>query len=223
MTRCHREPEAPHEGFAWTEPDPLELTVHTPRLIIRLWELHEAARMFEVINACRDSLLPWLPWARTEHFHLSSTTEYVAKQLNRSRRPFTADGIGLGIFEKATGQLLGGSGLHDLRRDTASVEIGYWVRGDRRNQGFCTEAVAHWISKLLAPQARGGLGLNRIRVYCSADNKASARVPEKLGLTPEVMQRQDYHVPHHGVTDRLGWGVLASEWDTTNHRPLAAQ
>ena len=76
---------------------------------------------------------------------------------------------------------------------------------------------------MLLPQAEGGLGLNRVRVFCSADNTPSSRVPEKLALTPELRQRADYFVPDHGVTDRLGWGVLAGEGATSSHRPRAAQ
>ncbi len=223
MTRCHAEPHHPDQGFAWTEPSPLDLLVQTPRLIVRPYELDDAPEVFAAVNASRDALLPWMPWAREQHRGLASTTEYVAKQINALARPFTADGIGMGVFEKDTGRFVGGTGFHDLRRDSASVEVGYWVRSDRQRRGYCTEAVAHWFSRLLTPQPDGGLGLNRVRVYCSGDNKPSARVPAKLGLTAELMQRQDYHVPHHGVTDRLGWGVLAGEWDTAEHRPRAAQ
>lgn len=218
MTRCHSEPEAPDEGYAWKEPDPLELRVRTPRLLLRPYELDDAQRLFDAVNADRESLLPWLPWARTEHRQIASTLHFISGQILRLAKPLPPDGVALGVFDASTEELLGGSGFHDLRRDTASVEIGYWVRGDRQRQGICTEATAHWLSKLLAPQDHGGLGLRRVRVYCSADNKASARVPEKLGLRAEVMQRGDYYVHHHGVTDRLGWGVMADEWDCDNHR-----
>jgi RimJ/RimL family protein N-acetyltransferase len=174
--------------------------------------------LFDTINAVRDGLLPWLPWARTEHREIASTLNFISSQILRRRKPLAPEGVALGVFDRSTGDLLGGSGFHDLRRDTASVEVGYWVRADRHNQGICTEATAHWLSRLLAPQDAGGLGLRRVRIYCSAQNKASARVPEKLGLRAEVMQRQDYFVPHHGVTDRLGWGVIHDEWDHHNHR-----
>ncbi len=219
MTHCHSETHQPDAGFAWKEPDALNLRVETPRLIIRPYELDDAPQVFEAVNACRDSLLPWMPWARTEHHEIASTINYVSQQIMRLRKPFTSDGVGVGVFDKTSDEFLGGTGFHDLRRDTASVEIGYWVRADRRNQGVCTESTAHWLSKLLTPQDRGGLGLQRVRIYCSGDNKASSRVPEKLGLRAEVTQRADYFVPHHGVTDRMGWGVMHDEWDTGAHKP----
>ncbi len=218
MTHCHSEGRHPDSGFAWKEPATLDLRVETPRLVIRPYELDDAPMVYEAVNACRESLLPWMPWARTEHHEIASTIHYLSKQMMRLRKPFTIDGVGIGIFSKSTNEFLGGTGFHDLRRDTASVEIGYWVRGDRRNHGVCTESTAHWLSRLLAPQDAGGLGLRRVRIYCSGDNRASSRVPEKLGLRAEVMQRGDYYVPHHGVTDRLGWGVMHDEWDCENHK-----
>ncbi|MFI4897227.1 MAG: GNAT family N-acetyltransferase [Phycisphaerales bacterium JB059] len=218
MTRCFREPESPAEGFAWKEPSLLDLRVESARLLLRPYELEDAPLLFDAVNQDRDALLPWLPWARTEHREMASTLNFISGQILRLRKPLPAEGVALGVFDKSSGQLLGGAGFHDLRRDTASVEVGYWVRGDRHRQGICTESTAHWLSRLLAPQDAGGLGLRRVRIYCSADNRASSRVPEKLGLRPEVMQRQDYFVPHHGVTDRLGWGVMHDEWDCENHR-----
>lgn len=221
MTRCHNEPEHPESGFAWTDPDAFPAPIQTPRLVVRPYTLDDTQPLFDTINATRDSLLPWLPWARTEHTSLAATTKFVADQTLRATKPLTNDGIVLGIFDRSTHTLLGGTGLHDLRRDTASCEIGYWMRHDQRNQGLTTEAVAHWISAIFTPQPQGGLGLNRVRVFCSADNTASTRVPEKLNLPNELHQRADYFVPHHAVTDRLGWGVLASEWDTVNHRMMS--
>lgn len=217
MTRCFREPEAPNEGFAWKEPDPLDLRVETPRLIVRPYEIDDAQQLFDAVNNARDALLPWLPWARTEHREIASSINFVSGQMLKLKKPLPADGVALGVFDKASGELLGGTGFHDLRRDTACVEVGYWVRGDRHNQGVCTEATAHWLSRIFTPQDQGGLGLRRVRIFCSADNKASSRVPEKLGLRAELMQRGDYYVPHHGVTDRLGWGVMHDEWDCKNH------
>ncbi len=218
MTHCHSETLTPDTGFAWKEPAALDLRVETERVIVRPYVLDDAQPVFEAVNLSRDSLLPWMPWARTDHHELASTVHYVSQQIVRLSKPLTTEGVGVGIFDKASGQFLGGTGFHDLRRDTASVETGYWIRADRRREGLCTEAMARWLSKMLAPQNSGGLGLRRIRIYCSSGNTPSTRVPEKLALRGEVMQRQDYYVPHHGVTDRLGWGVMHDEWDCVRHR-----
>jgi RimJ/RimL family protein N-acetyltransferase len=76
----------------------------------------------------------------------------------------------------------------------------------------------HFISWLLRPRDAGGLGLRRVRLTCSAANVASRGVLEKLGIPLEATLRREEHVPGVGITDRLGWGVLAEEWDTNAHR-----
>lgn len=215
MTRCAREPECPEEGFAWKPPSPLQFRVETERLLLRPYEPADVEPLFEAVNASREALVPWLPWARSDHRVIASTMRYVSSQIMAltDTDALIAGGLGVAITDKTDGSFVGGTGFHDLRRDSASCEIGYWIRADRHGQGLCTEAVRHWIAWLLETPDKGGLGLNRIRIFCSADNTPSARVPEKLGLRAEVRQRLDYHVPGYGVTDRLGWGVLAEEWD----------
>ncbi len=222
MTRCASEHEKVDEGLAWRPPSSLTVRVETPRLVIRSRTLEDGPALFEAINASRDRLLPWMPWARTDHFDLASTTEYLAGRISTAQDPSQLIGEGaqrgfdVGIFERE-GACVGGTGFNDVRPSTASAETGYWIRGDCHGRGYCTEAMRHWISWLLRPQDAGGLGLQRLRIYCSSANKASQRIPQKLGLRQEVMQRADYYVPDVGVTDRLGWGVLADEWDCDRH------
>ena len=222
MTRCASERETPGEGLGWTPPAQLCIRVETPRLLIRAYTLDDVPAVFEAVNASRDSLIPWMPWAATDHRELAGTAQYISSQIvaagdtQKLAGEGALKGIGVGIFEQ-DGAFVGATGFHDVRPSTASAETGYWIRADRHGRGYCTEAIAHWLSWLLTPHAAGGLGLARVRIYCSSENKASQRIPEKLGLKQEVHQRADYHVPGVGVTDRLGWGVLAEEWDCARH------
>ncbi len=214
MTRCASESNRPGEGFAWTDPDPLTLTARTDRLVIRPYRTDDVGDVFEAVELSRATLLPWMPWARVSGDREAATMAYIATQVTNSTGPLKPEGVGVGIFEASTGGFVGATGFHDLRRETASVETGYWIRADRHREGLCTEAMHGWITHLLSPQGDGGLGLNRVRIYCSSDNHPSQQIPRKLGLRQEVHQRADYFVPEHGVTDRLGWGVLAEEWNT---------
>jgi RimJ/RimL family protein N-acetyltransferase len=107
--------------------------------------------------------------------------------------------------------------VHDLQRASASCETGYWIHREAGGQGYAGEACAATISWAMKPAGEGGLGLRRVRVICSGANHRSVRVIEKLGLPKELHQRQENHLPGVGLTDRLGWGVMAHEWDTTRH------
>lgn len=221
MTRCASEDRYASKGLGWTPPAPLPLPIETPRLTIRAYEPADAPECFRVVDDCRDSLLPWLPWARSDHLDEEASLRAILNWRAELRDTSVLKHIILGVWERDTGELVGGSGFHDVRADTASCETGYWTRPDRRGRGYALEATAHLLSACLRPQGEGGFGFRRVRIYCSSANGASKRIPEKLGLPPEVMQRRDYHVEGVGPTDRLGWGVLAEEWDADAHRMRA--
>lgn len=221
MTRCASEHDT-GLGLGWTPPCPFAVRLETPRLVIRQYELGDAEHVFEAVSSSREHLLPWMAWARDSHSDAASTTHYVTTQILALRDPASFRGVGIGIFDKQTGRFLGGTGVHGVHRDTASAETGYWIRADAIGRGLATEATAHVLSWAFGDQAFGGLALRRVVIYCSARNARSARIPEKLGLRQEVHQRQDYFVSGVGCTDRLGWGVLAEEWDCARHRLKAS-
>lgn len=211
----------PAAGLRWEAPNPVRVELETDRLTIRPYRLSDADEVFGVIHSSMSHLTPWMPWAPT-HTGLAVTTKYIAEQIIALTAGPKFTNIGIGIFEKDTGDFVGGTGVHDVRRDTASCETGYWIRHDRVGRGYATEACARVLSWALGDQSTGGLGLRRVRIYCSSANRASSRVPEKLGLAPEVRQREDYYIEGIGPTDRLGWGVMAGEWDTASHRVIPA-
>lgn len=221
MTRCASELNFPRPGLGWRAPEPVVCRLETPRLLVRAYTLDDAPAMLDVVQGSLHHLLPWMAWA-PGHTSLAFSTKYVADQMLAQTAGEKFNAIGVGIFEKDTGDFVGGTGVHDVRSDTASCETGYWVRHDRVGRGYATEACRHVISWALSPQDSGGLGLRRVRIYCSGANTPSSRIPARLGLRQEVHQREDYYVDGHGPTDRLGWGVMADEWDTDHHRLTTA-
>lgn len=218
MTHCASENAFPAPGLNWTPPDPIPCELTTDRLTIRPARLDEAETLNHIIRAARDHLLPWMPWARSQHDQVAGTAKYIAEQQLALKAGTAFSALGLSVFETDSGELVGGTGIHDVRRDTASCETGYWIRPDRHARGYATEACARVLSWALGDLKHGGLGLRRVRIYCSGANAASQRVPVKLGLHKEVHQRDDYYLEGLGPTDRLGWGVMAREWDCARHR-----
>ena len=218
MTHCASENLYPASGLDWTPPDPIRCELESERLIVRGYRLEDAQQVFEAIAESRnDHLLPWMPWCKENHHTLESTAKYVCEQALSLMQPSSFNNVGTGIFCKTTGKFIGGSGVHDVRRDTASCETGYWIRKSEIGHGYAKEACARTISWALSSQTRGGLGLSRVRLYCSAANVHSKNLIEQLGIEQEVHQRSDYFIEGIGCTDRLGWGVLAEEWDTEKH------
>lgn len=218
MTRCASEERHPAKGLAWTPPTPLPLPIEMPRITARLYEPADADQLHAVVSACRDSLMPWLPWSREDHADPERSLHFIVNHRVSLRDPAKLNAIVLGLFDRDTGRLLGGHGIHDIRRDTASCETGYWLAPEARGQGLITQATAHILSWCFRPQTDHGMGLRRARIYCSGHNEPSKRIPQRLGLRQEVTQREDSFLEGLGLTDRLGWGVMATEWDTLNHR-----
>ncbi|MBL4590699.1 MAG: GNAT family N-acetyltransferase [Phycisphaerales bacterium] len=222
MTRCNHENNDFAKGVGWTPPEQITCHLETERLIVRSYTPDDTQAMFDAVNESRDGhLLPWMcHWADKGHRTIEDSTKYICEQHLALQNSATFSDVGTGIFEKSTGRFIGGSGIHDVRRATASCETGYWIRRDALGNGYALEASERTVSWALQSQDAGGLGLNRVRLYCSGSNPHSERVIDQLGITREVEQREDYFIPTIGLTTRLGWGVLAREWDCTNHCAL---
>lgn len=220
MTHCSSENQFPAAGFEWTAPDPLPLRIESDRLLIRTYTLDDVEEVYRVVNETREHLIPWLPWCRAGYTDMDASTHEIATFIMELRKPMELSRVIFGVFLKETGELIGGSGIHDIRRDTASCETGYWISKSHTRMGYGEEACRRTISWAMQDQLKGGMGLRRVRIYCSGENKASTRLIEKLAIRAEVMQRDDYYVEGVGCTDRLGWGVLRSEWDCENHRMI---
>ena len=93
-----------------------------------------------------------------------------------------------------------------LQREWQRAELGYWLGVPFWNQGYITEAAG-----ALVDYAFGTLGLNRVFACHFADNPASGRVMQKIGMTQEGVLRQHY-VRFDQPKDTIYYGLLREEW-----------
>lgn len=211
----------------WTPPAPVPDVLTTPRLVIRRYRDGDERALNEAITLSRESLLPWLPWAKSSHLTLNETIHDLVRFRRESENLGEHDALVLGVFRRDTGALVGGSGFHTLKRDTHQGEIGYWTDARSRRQGYCTEATRWLISWMLTPQGealRGadgrevpGWGFRRVEILCAGGNAASEGVPRKIGLRLEQRRVLDRWVDGVGWQDTLSWGILREEWDRDGH------
>jgi RimJ/RimL family protein N-acetyltransferase len=177
--------------------------------------------MLQALDIDRTSFSPWLPWVQKDNRNTDECLTAISRmQERRERTEPPADDFVIGIFDRASGSAIGGTGLHRIVHAAAEGEIGYWIRPDRRAQGLCTEAIAGLISWAFTPQPGGGWGLRRIHIRCAARNLASQRVPAKLGLRQEARLIGERWIEGFGYDDTLVWGVLSGEWNRRDHRRL---
>ena len=87
------------------------------------------------------------------------------------------------------------------------AELGWVLDPTYGGHGYATEAVAGLIRICFED-----LGLRRVTASCFADNKASWRLMERLGMRREVHTlRESLHRSGEWL-DGMGYALLADEW-----------
>ena len=107
----------------------------------------------------------------------------------------------LEIVRLDRGLFQAGDGVRDRR-----AELGYWLAQPAWGNGFATEAAEAAIDFGFAR-----LGLARIYAQVLADNRASLRVLDKLGMVNEGVKRQHVHKARR-LHDVVLYGLLRDEW-----------
>jgi RimJ/RimL family protein N-acetyltransferase len=217
----------------------------TPRLVVRQYRLSlqtatgqvdgDEQALHEAIDISRQSLLPWLPWARTGHLTVQASRDDIGRFNREAGQIEAGKAMVLGVFlrdvaggHRAHGAtLVGGVGFHTVNVETHQAEIGYWTDVRHRRRGYCLEATRWLLSWMLTPQneqcidaaghARPGWGFRRVEITCAEPNAASRGVPTALGLRQEQRLVGAKWIDGIGWCDSLGWGVLRDEWDRQTH------
>ncbi len=174
----------------------------TPRLCIRCWHPADAASLKAAVDASREHLQPWMPWA-----HQETTLQDQIERLRQVRAQFDAGkDFVYGVFSQDETQTWGSSGLHTRVGDQAR-EIGYWIHVDQIGQGFATE-----VSAALTKIAFEIDGMDRVEIHCDPENLASAAIPKKLGYTYEATLLRRSHWPDGKVEDSMIWTLFAEQY-----------
>ncbi|MBU1050349.1 GNAT family N-acetyltransferase [Candidatus Bipolaricaulota bacterium] len=186
--------------------------IETERLVIRCWEPEDAALAKKAIDASRDHLREWMPWADTDPEPL----EVMVKRVRHFRAMFDLDkDYVYAIFNRGETQVLGGSGLH-TRLGEHAREIGYWIHVDHINQGYATE-----VSAALTKVAFEIDDVDRVEIHCSPLNLASASVPRKIGFVHEATLRRRGPLKDGQPVDSMIWSMHA--FDYPSRMPSSAK
>ena len=206
------------ETVPWKAPPRLPLPIVTERLVLRMLAPGDAPSLWSAIECDRPVLQRWLPWPETQNRTAEGTLATIRMFLGKAHGPGTPDYV-IGITDRVTGAVVGGTGLHRINPADHTADVGYWIRPDMHGRGLCPEAVAALLSSVFTAQADGGWGFRRATVYCDRRNAASASVPRKLGMRLEREERAVSKLGEDGAwSDVLGFALLADEWDCAAHR-----
>jgi RimJ/RimL family protein N-acetyltransferase len=156
--------------------------IDTERLIIRVARPGDGSVFHAAIHESLDRLSPWLTWVTPpptpEDSEASCRRAYARFLLNEDLMAF--------FFDKASGCLVGGSGLHDANWDLRCFEIGYWGRSSFAGQGLITEGVS-----ALSDYALDSLDASRVFLTTDEANIASWKLAERAGFELEGTLRNE--------------------------------
>jgi len=178
---------------------PLQLPLRSRRLVIRdfvsgdLGALHAYAGRMEVTRH--------LLWGPNDVEQSRATlSDFMAQQ---SVEPRLRYDLALAL---PGGKAIGGVSVHLDDTRLGNAEVGYVLHSDYWGSGFASEAV-----EMVAAAVFARWPLNRLWARCVADNKASRRLLERLGMRHEgtLLRAERIDGQWHDV---LIYAVLADEW-----------
>jgi len=177
----------------------LPLPIITPRLLIRPPRIGDGVVVHAAILESYDILHEFVDWAKIKP-SLEETEKHIRLAaanwiLKKNEEPY----LELYIFDKTSGEFIGGTGFHHMNWAIPSVEIGYWIRTTRSGQGFMTEAI-----NAITQYAFKQLGVMRISLTCDVDNTRSKKIAERLHYTLEGTLKSHRRKPISGeLSDSL--------------------
>jgi RimJ/RimL family protein N-acetyltransferase len=170
---------------------------------VRPFGPEDAVPLFEAVEESRPHLAPWLPWA-----HQHRTIDDARAFVRRAQALWLLrEDLPVGVFERAGGRLLGGSGLHRIDWQLRSFEIGYWLRRSAEGHGYMIEAVG-----LLTRPAFEQLGANRVEIRMDPANVRSQHVAERAGYVHEGTLRRCAPGPNDVPTDRRVYALIPDDY-----------
>ncbi len=142
----------------------------TERLLLRRSVPEDA----ETISAYRSDpeVHRYQGWRRTDVASVHAEIEEMA-----AREPGDPGWVQLSVIERASGRLVGDVGLCGVEGEPGVVKVGYTIAPAFQGRGYGTEAL-----RALVAFAFDVLGAEVVRAYADAENLASHRVAEKVGL-----------------------------------------
>jgi ribosomal-protein-serine acetyltransferase len=166
---------------------------------LRLLEESDAQELYAVIDANRDHLARWMPWAAGQ------TLEDTLAFIQRTREQLASnDGIQTAVIED--GRIVGVIGFHGVSWQHRSTSLGYWLAESAQGRGTVTHAV-----KTLVDHAFGTWRLHRVEIRAAVDNTRSRAIPERLAFTQERVAREAEQVGGRYV-DLAVYSMLAGDW-----------
>jgi ribosomal-protein-serine acetyltransferase len=171
---------------------------------LRLPSAADATELHELIEANRDYLARWLPWAASQTFE--DTLDFIRK----AHSQMTAND-GFQMAMTLDSRIIGMAGFPEVDWANRCTRVGYWLAEPCQGRGIATTA-----AEALVEHAFSVWDLNRVEIQVAEENRRSRAVAERLGFRQEGTLRQAEHVKS-GYLDRMIYAMLREDWRAQNH------
>lgn len=170
-------------------------------LSLKLIDLTDTAKVFELTNQSRGYLREWLPWLDSTTM-IQDTQNFISGCLKGY-----SENRNLTTVILYNGEIVGTAGFNQMNWSNKTAQIGYWLSEPYQGKGIMTR-----VAKALTDYAFRELKLNKVEIRAAAENNKSRAIPERLGFMNEGCIRQAEWLYDHFV-DHIVYGMLANEWN----------
>jgi RimJ/RimL family protein N-acetyltransferase len=135
-----------------------------------------------------------------------AVAEAIQARVGRDCFADEGDKIFLAVERMDDGAMMGETSLILRSAQSRQVEIGYIFHPDFHGRGYATEA-----ARVLLDMAFAGAGAHRVFARCHAQNLASRRVMERIGMQVEAHFREHQFVKGRW-DEELVCAILEDDW-----------
>jgi|ERR1035437_1371246 ribosomal-protein-serine acetyltransferase len=170
------------------------------RMQLRLLERRDTFELFTLLQENREHLCKWFNWVedldtRLKVFYYLHGVKFLERGM---------EGLQYGILYN--NKLIGVVAYNHLERFSNKAQLGYWIANSYEGQGIAREACEKLIDFGFKE-----MGLNRIEIQCSIDNKRSAKLAERLGFTKEAVLKESEFI-NRVYVDMVLYRLTHGEW-----------
>ena len=173
----------------------MEYIFETVHLRVRKFETEDAVKLYE--NHLEPEVRKWIP---NESYGCLKEAEgavaFFAERVSKRKLPYV-----LAVELKATGELIGDTGINEVEGKMGDVEIGYTICKKYSGRGYATELLGS-----MTEYVRMTFGYSGLYGRVMRGNDASVRVLEKNGY---VFVKEEYGAED----DPYGKGMLIYKKD----------
>lgn len=182
--------------------DDTTTSLRTDRLVLRPVAESDADRILEYRN--RPDVTRWLIRTEVDPEAFRAACKAAVDDPDDHSMAVVLDGLVIGTVSL---ELSDGMGQPGMPSRTEAL-LGYIFDPDHSGRGYASEAVAAVVDHTFRR-----LGVRRITAGCFADNAASVRILEKVGMRREQHGVGDSWHAELGWLDGFTYAILADEWE----------